>query len=168
MSDLSEIIDILALTRAICHQGDRIAWLALLHGPWVGVTWQEIHQMVKNDSHSIVWSLLHDEPLISQFNPSTELRVRGFIRTMQHHLSTNLTKSLRERVELAWYALGGPALLKNAEEVENIYRYLNVLDKIELAGNLADVAKLESLLDDERVSSTTNDCRLQVMTMHRG
>ena len=167
LSDLSEIIDILALTRAICHQGDRIAWLALLRGPWVGLTWQELHQIVKNDSHSIVWSLLRDEALISQFNSSTALRVREFVCTMQYHLSTNLTKSLRERVELAWYALGGPAFLKNAEEVENIYRYLNVLDKIESAGTLADVAKLESLLDDERISSTTNDCRLQIMTMHR-
>jgi ATP-dependent helicase/nuclease subunit A len=168
LTDLPEIIDILALTRAICHQGDRIAWLALLRGPWVGLTWQDMHRMVKNDSHSIVWGLLRDENLISQLDPSTALRVRGFVRTMQHHLSTNITKSLRERVELAWYALGGPVFLHNAEEVENIYRYLNVLDKIESAGTLTDVAKLESLLDYERVSNTTsNDCRLQIMTMHR-
>ena len=168
LTDLPEIIDILALTRAMCHQGDRIAWLALLRGPWVGLTWQDMHRMVKNDSHSLVWSLLRNENLISQLSASAASRVRGFVHTMQQHLSTNATESLRERVELAWYALGGPAFLKDAEELENIYRYLKVLDKIESAGTLADVAKLESLLDDERVSSlASSDCRLQIMTMHR-
>jgi len=34
LTDLPEIIDVLALTRAAAHPGDRIAWLALLRAPW--------------------------------------------------------------------------------------------------------------------------------------
>ena len=59
--DLPEIIDILALTRALCHLGDRIAWLALLRGPWVGLSWQDLHRIVKNDSHGIIWDLIRKE-----------------------------------------------------------------------------------------------------------
>ena len=159
LTDLPEIIDILALTRAMCHLGDRIAWLALLRGPWVGLTWQELHGIVANDSQSIVWDLIRQE---------SATKVRDFVQTMQAQLDANATLSLRDRVELAWYALGGPALLNSAEELENVYRFLNVIDKFEIAGTLADVAKLESLLDDERVSSSASaECRLQVMTMHR-
>ncbi len=159
LTDLPEIIDILALTRAMCHLGDRIAWLALLRGPWVGLSWQELHSIVASNSQSIVWELLQRE---------TSARVRDFVEAMQLQRDSNGTRSLRDRVELAWYALGGPGLLNRAEELENVYRFLNVIEKIELAGTLADVAKLESLLDDERVSnSASGECRLQVMTMHR-
>ncbi len=159
LTDLPEIIDILALTRAMCHLGDRIAWLALLRGPWVGLTWQELHRIVENDSRSTIWDLIRNE---SPKNTS------DFVQTMQAQLDANATRSLRERVERAWYALGGPALLNSDEELENVYRFLNVVEKFEVAGNLADVAKLESLLDDERVSSSaSSDCRLQIMTMHR-
>ena len=76
--------------------------------------------------------------------------------------------SLRDRVELAWHALGGPALLHDDEQLENIYRYFDVLDKLDIAGTLEDVRELESLLDNERVSSSVkSDCRLQIMTMHK-
>jgi len=159
LTDLPEIVDILALTRAMCHLGDRIAWLALLRGPWVGLSWQELHRIVKNDSNSIVWDLIREE---------SSTTMQRFVQTMQGHLDANATRTLRERVELAWYALGGPALLNSGEELENVYRFLDVIDKFETAGTLADVARLESLLDDERVSSAASSaCRLQVMTMHR-
>jgi len=168
LTDLPEIIDILALTRAMCHLGDRIAWLALLRAPWVGLTWEDLHQIVENDSQSMVWDLLRNEDSNSRLSSEAEKRVHAFVQTMARQLAVNATQSLRDRVELAWYALGGPALLDDDAELENIYHFLGVIDKFEIAGTLADVAKLESLLDDERVSSSaSSDCRLQVMTMHR-
>ena len=138
LTDLPEVIDILALTRAMCHLGDRIAWLALLRGPWVGLTWQELHRIVETDAQSTVWDLI--------CNDSTRI-VGEFVQTMRTQLDANTTRSLRERVECAWYALGGPAILKSDGELENVYRFLDVVEKFETAGNLADVAKLESLFD---------------------
>lgn len=168
LTDLPEIIDILALTRAMCHLGDRIAWLALLRGPWVGLTWDDLHRILKNDSQSIVWDLLRSEDLSSRLSTESTKRVQAFVQTMQQQLDRNAGESLRERLEVAWFSLGGPAFLNGEEELENIYRFLSVVDKFETAGTLADVANLESLLDDERVSSSASiDCRLQVMTMHR-
>ena len=168
LTDLPEIIDILALTRAMVHLGDRIAWLAILRAPWVGLSWQDLHRIVKNDSRGVVWELIQSEDLISQLDKDSASRVKAFVQTMLHHLNSSATTSLRDRIECAWYALGGPALLKDEQEIENIYRFLTVVDKFEIAGTLADVAELESLLDDERVSgSAASGCRLQVMTMHR-
>ena len=50
--------------------------------------------------------------------------------------------------------------------VENAYRFLDVLSRLEVAGTLQDVADLEAQLDQERVSADP-DGRLQIMTMHR-
>jgi ATP-dependent exoDNAse (exonuclease V) beta subunit len=168
LTDLPEIIDILALTRAICHLSDRIAWLALLRGPWVGLTWEDLHRIVSGDSQSTVWDLLRDEEVIARLSEHGAVIARAFVRTMLEQLGTNTSQSLRDRVEVAWFALGGPAFLRAADEIDNVYRFLGVVGKFETAGTLDDVAELEFLLDAERVSSSAGSgCRLQVMTMHR-
>jgi ATP-dependent exoDNAse (exonuclease V) beta subunit len=57
-------------------------------------------------------------------------------------------------------------MLDGPGSVANVYRYLDVLEKLEIAGTLHDVAELEAQLDLERVSNN-GVARLQVMTMHR-
>jgi len=168
LTDLPEIIDVLALTRALCHESDRLAWLALLRAPWTGLCWQDLHALVLNDSKSTVPELLHDVDRVSTLSVDARARVQKFVATIDEFRGRKADVSLRDRIELAWYALGGPALLNDEEQLENIYRYLDVLDKLETAGTLEDVRELESLLDDERVSSSTkSECRLQIMTMHK-
>ncbi len=76
------------------------------------------------------------------------------------------SQSLRDLVETTWLTLGGPGILEDDYAVDNVYRYFDVLEKHERCGSLNDVATLESTLDLERVSSSSN-ARLQVMTMHR-
>lgn len=168
LTDLPEIIDLLALTRALCHDGDRIAWLALLRGPWVGLTWADLHAIVVNDSSSTVPELLNDRRRIETLSPGGRDRVADFLSRIGSLRHQDPCQSLRERIEAGWYALDGPRLLQQDEQFDNVYRYFDVLDRIETAGTLADPAELESRLDDERISTTGDgDCRLQVLTMHK-
>ena len=168
LTDLPEIIDLLALTRALCHESDRLAWLALLRGPWVGLTWTDIHALVRNDARSTVIELLDDEKRIAALSADAIERIAGFRDRIAVHMQGSATETLRDRVELAWYALGGPSILRDAEQLDNVYRFLDVIEKIESAGSLADVHDLDRMLDRERVSSKVDpDCRLQIMTMHK-
>ena len=168
LTDLPEIIDVLALTRALCHESDRLAWLALLRAPWVGLCWEDLHKLVWNDIKSTIPELLHDLDRVNGLSNDARNRIQKFVTTIEEYRGRKAHVSLRNRVELAWHALGGPALLHDEEQLENIYRYLDVLDKLDTAGTLEDVRELESLLDDERVSSSAkSDCRLQIMTMHK-
>ena len=168
LNDLPETIDLLALTRALCHESDRLAWLALLRGPWVGLTWSDIHSLVKNDVTSTVIELLDDADRIATLSADAVGRVTRFRARIAACTRANAVEALRDRVELAWFALGGPSMLRNTEQLDNVYRFLDVIEQIESAGSLADVRDLERMLDQERVSSSVDPgCRLQIMTMHK-
>jgi len=168
LTDLPEIIDVLALTRSLCHEGDRLAWLALLRGPWVGLDWCDLHALVCNDGERTVAELCSDPDRQRTLSEDGLQRLKGFLATISPFMQRQATQTLRHRIELAWSALGGPAILRDANELENIYRYFSVLEKIEHAGTLEDVRDLEQRLDDERVSTlVSTDCRLQLMTMHK-
>ena len=168
LTDLPEIIDLLALTRAICHEGDRLAWLGLLRGPWVGLCWTDLHAIVLNDSDSTVFALICDTDRLERLSTDGRERVAAFRETIRPFLEPNLVNSLRDQVERAWHALGGPAMLANEEHLENVYRFLGSVSRLETAGTLEDVRELEEWLDAERVSSAGDaDCRINIMTMHK-
>jgi ATP-dependent exoDNAse (exonuclease V) beta subunit len=166
LTDLPEIIDVLALTRALAHHGDRHAWLALLRSPWAGLDWTDIHALVRNDRDTTVWELLHDPGRIDQLSPAGRRAAATVTQALEGLLSSARSESLRERVERGWMLLGGPAILGSEDAVDNVYHFLDVVEGLEEAGDLPDVAELEAVLDQEHVSSHA-DARLQIMTMHR-
>lgn len=168
LTDLPEVIDLLALTRALCHDGDRIAWLAMLRAPWAGLCWSDVHALVMNDRDSTVMELTADPERLAKLSEDGRTRLHRFLNEFHRFADAHGTRSLRERIECAWLALGGPACLQNAEQLENAYRFLDVIGKLEVGGTLADIALLEQQLDDERVSSPGDEhTRVQVMTMHK-
>ncbi len=166
LTDLPEIIDVLALTRAAAHPGDRIAWLALLRAPWVGLQWSDLHALVRNDSTSSVWELLQNEARMASLSEYGQQAIASARESLQLLITPRRSQTLRDLIERVWFALGGPAALNDDYAIENVYRYLDVLGGLERAGTLLDVGELESVLDLERVSNNDN-ARLQIMTMHR-
>ena len=168
LTDLPEIIDLIALTRALAHEGDRLAWLALLRGPFAGLTWEDLLALVKNDTTSTLPEIFRNSERLAALSDDGRSRLQKFMAGLAAFRRRNTTSSYREVVERAWYSLGGPALLQDEEQLDNIYRYFAAIEKFESFGTLDDVRELESRLDDERVSSTvSSNCRLQIMTMHK-
>ncbi|MEX0706435.1 MAG: UvrD-helicase domain-containing protein [Woeseia sp.] len=168
LTDLPEIIDLLALTRALCHEDDRIAWLGLLRGTWAGLAWRDVHALVQGDRKATVLEFARDPDSIAQLSADGQRRLAQFFGKLVPFLRPHGARCFRERVECAWLTLGGAIAHRTDDELANIYRFLDVLQKLEVAGTLPDVAVLERQLDDERVSSLgSDDCRVQVMTMHK-
>ena len=165
LTDLPEVIELLALTRALVHGGDRIAWLALLRSPLVGLDWSDLHALVTGKPQHTVPELLADEHL-SALSADGRDAARRFRDVVSAALQTDRSISLQRRVENAWLQLGGAAILADAAAVENAYHYFDVLARLETAGTLDDIAQLEAELDAEHVSAAA-PARLQIMTMHK-
>ena len=166
LTDLPEIIEVLALTRAAVHPADRAAWLGILRAPWIGLDWTDLHALVAGDRYATVPELLREPARVAALSAEGRAAVGRALPVLEKLLAPPRSQTLRDRVEDCWLALGGPALLPEAAAVDNVYRYFEVIARHERLGSLDDVAALESLLDLERVSAS-GSARLQVMTMHK-
>jgi ATP-dependent exoDNAse (exonuclease V) beta subunit len=150
--------DLYALTRALTHLGDRIAWLAILRAPWLALPLERLLEISGRDRFKTIWELIKDDLFLSQFTsilaPAIENRSRG---------------SLRDRVEGVWLALGGPACVADKTDLEDAEIYLDELERLESAGIVPDFAALAESLDKlyalPDVEATDDD--LQIMTIHK-
>jgi len=153
------VVDLRALTRAISHPADRIAWLAVLRAPWCGLTLRELAAIAEGRRDRSIPELLREA------RGERLERVRGILdRALEQRLRT----SLREAVERAWLELGGPACVDETA-LEDADIYLDALEASEEAGSIVDAAafdeRLEKLWALPDVQAHPND--LQIMTIHK-
>jgi len=150
--------DLYALTRALLHLGDRIAWLSLLRAPWLALPLHKLLEIAGADRYKTIWELIKDDLFLADFTrilaPAVANRERG---------------SLRERVEGVWLALGGPACVADRTELEDAERYLDELEALEADGPTTDLSRLRDAL--ERLYALPDvdatDADLQIMTIHK-
>ncbi len=166
LTDLPEIIDVLALARAGAHAGDRAAWLGVLRAPWVGLSWHDLHALVRDDMSQPVPDLLHDAERIASLSAEGQAALARVLPILKDLCAPRRLSSFRDRVEKCWLALGGPGALTDEWAIENVYRFFDVIERHSVGGNAPAVGDIEALLDDERVSNASAR-GVQVMTMHR-
>jgi ATP-dependent helicase/nuclease subunit A len=159
--------DLLALTRALAHLGDRVAWLAVLRAPWCGLTLADLLAIGANETVTI-WEALCDEARIARLSSNGVRRAMHVREVLGRAFANRRRASLRDAVEGAWLALGGPACVEGDTDLEDAQTYLDHLESVEEAGALADldtfektVASLFALPDLEAPEA------LQVMTIHK-
>src|SRR3989475_443698 len=117
--------DLYALTRALLHLGDRIAWLACLRAPWCGLTLADLLALSSGRSEeggseytsggAFIFDRMRDVTHLSADGQKRVDRVRSVLAPL---LKNRLRGSLRERVEGAWLALGGPACVESWTDLE--------------------------------------------------
>ena len=124
--------DLLALTRALAHPADRIAWLAVLRAPWCGLTLADLAALAEGDlSRPAVPASTGNArqqravPLSAQTEEDGS-HARAGARALPR---AALRAGLRETVEGAWLALGGPACVEDATDLEDAEIYLDYLEE---------------------------------------
>jgi ATP-dependent exoDNAse (exonuclease V) beta subunit len=160
--------DLLALTRALAHPGDRLAWLAVLRAPWCGLTLADLHVLAAGNAEATIWDALHDEERLGQLSMDGRARVPRFRDALAPALAQRFRAPLREQVAGAWYALGGPACVEAETDLEDAETFFRYLDSHEEAGELPDRAAFEAGLDDLYARADIGaDDSLQIMTIHK-
>lgn len=161
--------DLLALTRALIHPADRVAWLAVLRAPWCGLTLADFTALASNDHSRTLWTLMNDEQVCARLTPDGQARVARVRGVLERAIADRRREPLRRWVEAAWLALGGPACAEKASELEDAEVFLKLLEELERGGDLPSLETLE-----ERVAALYSApdpdaaaARLQLMTIHK-
>ncbi|MBI1910400.1 MAG: UvrD-helicase domain-containing protein [Deltaproteobacteria bacterium] len=162
------IQDLLALTRAMAHPFDRVAWLAILRAPWCAITLDELHKLCVNDKYSPVWSLLSSEDRLNNLSVESRQRLSKLTAEFAKALELRGRISPRALIEGLWISLGGPACLKEEAEANDAESFFNLLDSITVAGEIESMEALEAgmerLFADHGGSA---DSRVDIMTIHK-
>jgi ATP-dependent exoDNAse (exonuclease V) beta subunit len=123
LAERPAVTDLLALTRALLHPGDRTAWLALLRAPWCGASLQELLAIAKGAGRGPIVNAIPDTPRFARLREA-----------MAEGRRTARRVPLRQCVEETWRALGGEATLRGEGEASDARRFLEVLEEIDDGG----------------------------------
>ena len=141
------IQDLLALTRALSRLNDRIAWLAVLRAPYCGLTLVDLHSLAGDDWNRTVLDLLHDEQHVMQLSVDGQKCVARVLAVLDTAIAEQGRNSLRDRVEGAWIALGGPACVGNKAELEDGEVFFQLLEEIGEERDVPNFPELEKQIE---------------------
>ncbi len=171
VDELSERVvvqDLSSLTRALLHHGDGIAWLAMLRGPWCGLTLQELESLRYDASRTTVWQCLNETDFLISLPADSQSRVTRFIRTMRKALFMRGHCSLRLLVESTWLRLGGAACVANESELDDADTFFRLIEEVEQGGESPQWELIEEKVNRLYAKPDLNaDVNLQLMTIHK-
>jgi ATP-dependent helicase/nuclease subunit A len=167
LGERQEVLDLFALTRALLHPADRVAWFAVLHAPWCGLGLPDLHVLAGSDDplwaeRCIEAAIAERGDLLSEESCARLMRVWPTLQAAREH-RTGLTTS--QWVERTWRSLGGDAYLKDAE-MANARRYLRLLDEVEEQATGMDLGLLKRRLDNLYAETTAVAGAVDLMTIH--
>ncbi len=173
LDQLSEVLDAFALTRALLHPADRIAWLAVLHAPWCGLGMADLLALTgegeTSDPEATVAQLIHERrEFVSDHGQRLLDRAWPLLKTA---VATVGRTSLATHVERTWRSLGGDLAL-TAERHNNVQRYLEVLREVEAGAARIDLSALHGRLnklyaDPASASIVNGTLPVDLLTIHK-
>jgi ATP-dependent exoDNAse (exonuclease V) beta subunit len=167
LKDRQEVLDLSALTRALLHPADRVAWLAVLHAPWCGLGLAELHILAGADDPDWAQRCVQDviderAHLLSERGCERLARVWPVLQAAADQRGKLTTA---QWVERTWRSLGGDAWL-TVDEMANARRYLQLLDEVEEQAAMLDLRLLERRIDKLYAETAVVAGAVDLMTIH--
>lgn len=167
LNERPEVLDLLALTRALLHPGDRIAWLAVLRSPVCGLSLADL--LALTDEGPDAENTATVAHLVQQrrkyLSPEGRQLLARTWPILWHALETWGTSSLPTHVERTWRSLGADALL-DANSLKNARRFLLLLHELAAEESL-NLQGLERRLRKLYAEDADAEAVVELMTIHK-
>ena len=170
LAERQEVLDVLALTRALLHPADRSAWLSVFRAPWCGLSLASIEILCHSDSAE-----RYARPSLADLLPRNIGKLSADERKRADHVAAILTEAWTHRDQLrlpqlvwrTWSQLGGKDCI-DAEQYENVSAYFALLEKMDAEGEQWNLHSLSSRLDRLFAQPNPNpSARVEVLTIHK-
>jgi ATP-dependent exoDNAse (exonuclease V) beta subunit len=167
-----EVLDALALTRALFNPEDRVAWLGVLRAPWCGLSLDDLHALTGAPellTRPMPELLAERLPLLSETGRPAAARVLRALAEASTLRAAQPAASLGSWIEQVWLLLGGADCVDGTARA-NLDLLWSCLDRLpdgepDLlgAGLNSALDKLTALPDP----AASIDCGVQLMTIHK-
>jgi ATP-dependent exoDNAse (exonuclease V) beta subunit len=175
LKDRPEILDALALARALMNHHDRISWLGVLRAPWCGLSLEELHKIAGTDEwssfpHAPLTQLLKDRKhVLSDTSRRAVDRVLNAVDSIPRLRAILPTSTLGTLLRQVWLSLGGDRCV-DATSRANLDLFWKLLDSLphgdqDLFGRALHDA-LEKLCAQPDPAAN-NEVGVQLMTIHK-
>jgi ATP-dependent helicase/nuclease subunit A len=168
LGEQQAVLDMMSLTRALMHPGDRVAWLSVLRAPWCGLGLESIENLLGEKVGVPVWQVISDPDNHAILATEERTRLSRIVEVLGEAMRWRQAVPLSEWVEDTWLALGGPATLERRRDLSDCEQYLQLLRNMEADSVPITVTSLQTGIDNLFASTDPeSDDRLQVMTIHK-
>lgn len=160
--------DLIGLTRALAHAGDRTAWLGVLRAPWCGLCWEDLEKLCGDAHDCAIWELMHDREHVESLTPDGRRRLLAVRNVLEEAFRSRGDMRFSQWVEATWTRLDGPACLEQAEEFDTVEQFFGLLDAAAASGDIEDPAVLETAFSRPLApADPPGEAGIEVMTIHR-
>lgn len=167
LRELPIVRDLVALTGALSHLGDRTAWLAVLRAPWCGVSLPSLTVLSRRDDPLLVWEAMTSEERLAECSHEDRARLNRVRSVIESALAARNCSPLADWLEMTWLRLGAADAYAEPE-LDHARAFFAALSDRFASGEWSGAQDLESLLGDlfarPRASSHNP---VQIMTIHR-
>jgi ATP-dependent helicase/nuclease subunit A len=174
------VVDMLSLTRALLSPADKISWLAVLRAPFCGLTLTDLLVISNSTStnpkqgDTILFQLLRliESDSFKTLSMDGQQILSRVIPVLLSAWKNRGRNNIRDSLEDLWLALGGPDTLMASSDLDDVRAYLDLLEKWQIAGTLADWAGFQQAVDKLYASPTfelgpETGHVIQIMTIHK-
>ena len=167
LGERQEILDLVALTRALLHPADRAAWFALLRTPVCGLTLADLHLLAGADDHAFsqhtVLELLQQRGDLLSADGLARLEPFWQILEAALHQRGRLPLSLL--VHRTWCAFGAQHFLE-PDALLNVHQYLSLIEELETSTGVLPLATFEERLGKLYAAPSSQPDAVDLMTIH--
>lgn len=167
LGERPEVLDLLALTRALLHPADRTAWVAVLRAPWCGLSLADLTALLSEDRFRTVPALIADETITSRLSQDGRKRLTRLRQAIDGAWEDRRRRRLARWIEGVWLAIGGPATMLSPVGLEAARVFFDLLQKHEEGGDLLDFDALQQAMDTIYAPpDPSEDIQVELMTIH--
>lgn len=156
-----EIQDLLSLTRALLHRADKIAWIALLRAPFVGLSLNDL-EVLATQATDTLWESILAFDSISTLSDDAKKRLSHLTYYLTHAFVTQSEHRFATWIEGVWLALRGPATCKDLAIPR---AYFDLLEKLPSPISIDTLTTQCQKLFANSTATTANP--IQLMTIHK-
>ena len=170
LAETTLIQDLVSLTLALQQPADRLAWLATLRAPYIGLDLDDLDALVAGNSGTMILDAISagagDEGH-KRFSDNGQQRLKRTGPILLNAVNRRGRQSTRSLLESTWVKLGGPACVENESELSDAATYFDLLDTLEDEGLPIDRDTLALRMKDLHAEPDARaDGKLQVLTIY--